>query len=45
VRRIHLKYHPVELQNDREADQIIESLLPETAERLIKRLVDEKGDI
>jgi len=40
VRRVHMKYHPAELQNEREADMIIETLLPETAERLIRRAVD-----
>jgi len=42
VRRVHMKYHPEALQNDREADMIIETLLPETAERLLKRAVDQK---
>jgi len=40
VRRVHMKWHPAELQTDREADLLIESLLPETAERLLKRFID-----
>ena len=40
VRRVHMKYHPSELQTEREADMIIETLLPETAEKLLKRAID-----
>ena len=43
VRRVHMKYHPTELQTEREADMIIETLLPETAERLLKAAVDKKA--
>jgi len=38
-----MKYHPAALQNDREADMIIETLLPETAERLLRREIDRKA--
>jgi hypothetical protein len=37
-----MKYHPIELQTDVEADKIIETLLPETVERVIRRAVDRK---
>jgi hypothetical protein len=42
VRKVHMRYHPTELQTEREADMIIETLLPETAEKLLKRSVDQK---
>ena len=42
VMRVHMKYHPQELQTEREADMIIESLLPATVERLLKREIDGK---
>ena len=42
VRRVHMKHYPVEHCTERECDRIIESLLPATAERLIKRVVDEQ---
>lgn len=42
VRRVHMKFYPSDHQTDVECDRIIESLLPETAERLLKRLIDGK---
>jgi hypothetical protein len=42
VRRVHLRHYPIEQCTERECDRIIESLLPSTAERLLKKLVDEK---
>lgn len=43
VKRVYMKRgYPVELFTDREADRIIESLGPATAEKLIKAQVDQK---
>ena len=43
VKRVYMQRgYPIELYTDREADRIIESLGPQTAERLIKALVDQK---
>lgn len=43
VKRVYMQRgYPVELYTDREADRIIESIGPQTAERLIKALVDQK---
>lgn len=36
VKRIHLRYHPREFITDYEADRVIEVLLPETVEALIR---------
>jgi len=41
VRKVHLHYLPESLYSDRQADMLIEALGPETAEKLIKRAVDE----
>jgi len=35
-----MQHYPVDHCTDRECDRIIETLLPATAERLLKRLVD-----
>jgi hypothetical protein len=40
VRRVHMQHYPIDHCTDRECDRIIETLLPATAERLLKRLVD-----
>ena len=37
-----MRHYPVDLCTDYECDRIIESLLPATAERLIKKAVDEQ---
>lgn len=42
VKKQYMRFYPVEFFTDREADKIIESLGPVTAEKLIKRLVDQK---
>ena len=44
VRRVHMAHYPVDLCTDYECDRIIESLLPSTAERLIKKAVDSQED-
>jgi hypothetical protein len=41
VRKIHLHYLPESLFSDKQADMLIEALGPHTAEKLIKRAVDE----
>ena len=40
VRRVHMAHYPLEHCSDRECDRIIETLVPSTAERLLKRLID-----
>lgn len=40
VRRVHLQHYPLDFCTVRECDRIIESIAPQTAERLLKRLVD-----
>jgi hypothetical protein len=40
VKRVYMKFYPVEFFTDREADKMIESLAPSTVERLIKAHVD-----
>ena len=42
VRRLHMQYYPEEHCTDRECDRLIESFVPATVERLIKKLVDGK---
>jgi hypothetical protein len=42
VRRVHLRHYPQEHCTERECDRIIETLVPATAERLLKRLIDGK---
>lgn len=42
VRRVHMRHYPLEHCTNRTCDMIIESLLPETAERLLQKLVDGK---
>ena len=42
VRKVHMAYHPRDLCTDREADRIIESLGPETGERMLKKLIDRR---
>ena len=40
VRRVHLKHYPSEHCTDRECDRIIETIGEQTAQRLLKQLVD-----
>jgi hypothetical protein len=40
VKRVRMQYYPSELCTDAEADKIIESIGQQTAERMIKALVD-----
>jgi hypothetical protein len=40
VRRVRMRYYPSELCTDAEADRIIESIGRQTAERMIRALVD-----
>jgi hypothetical protein len=42
VRRLHLRYYPEEYVTDHECDRLIETFVPATVERLIKKLVDGK---
>jgi len=42
VRRVHMRHYPLDFCTVREADRIIESIAPQTAERLLKKLVDGK---
>ena len=42
VRRVHMRYYPLDHCTVRECDRIIETLGDATAERLLKRLVDGK---
>jgi hypothetical protein len=42
VRRLHLRYYPEEYCTDMECDRLIETFVPATVERLIKKLVDGK---
>lgn len=42
VRKVHFRYYPEHLCTNVEADRIIESQGPETAERILKRIVDGK---
>lgn len=42
VRRCHLRYYPSEHCTDRECDRLIESFVPQTVERLLKKLLDGK---
>jgi hypothetical protein len=40
VAKIHFQYYPEQLQTDREADRIIESLGPQVAESMVRKAVD-----
>ena len=40
VKNNHMKHYPKEQCTDREADKIIETITPETREKLIKLAVD-----
>ena len=40
VRKVHMRYHPMDLVTDHEADRIIESFGPEVAASLIRTGVD-----
>jgi hypothetical protein len=42
VRRVHMKYYPGDFCTDREADRLIETLGEQTAQRMLKSLVDGK---
>ena len=42
VRRVHMRHYPADFCTDREADMIICSLAPETAEKMIKIAVEDK---
>lgn len=42
VRKVHMQYHPESLQTDSEADKIIASFGPETAEKMLKAAIDRK---
>ena len=42
VRRTFFKYYPTELCTDAEADRIIESQVPVTAQNMIKKMIDRK---
>jgi hypothetical protein len=42
VRRLHMQYYPAEFCTDRECDRLIETFVPMTVERLLKKLVDGK---
>jgi len=38
VKRVHLRHNPKEFINDYEADKFIETLGPEVAEKMIRRM-------
>ena len=40
VRRVHLGFLPASLVTDRECDRVIESIAPETLERIIRQARD-----
>jgi hypothetical protein len=40
VRRVHMRHYPTSHLNWQEADRIIETIGEETAQKLLKRLVD-----
>jgi hypothetical protein len=42
VRRVHMRHYPASHLNWREADRIIETVGEETAQRMLKQLVDGK---
>lgn len=42
TKRQFMKFYPVEFFTDREADRIIETLAPATAQKMIKHIVDKK---
>jgi hypothetical protein len=42
VRRVHMKHYPLDHCDARTCDRIIETLMPQTAERLLQKLVDGK---
>lgn len=42
VKRVHLKHYPSEHITDREADRVIDAMAPETAERIIRAVIDGK---
>jgi hypothetical protein len=42
VRRVHMRHYPTSHLNWQEADRIIETIGEETAQRMLKKLVDGK---
>ena len=42
VKKVHMKYNPIGYQDDKEADKIIESLGPETQQKMLKMIIDNK---
>lgn len=40
VKQVHFKYYPKDFCTDREADKLIDSLAPQTVEKLLKVGVD-----
>jgi len=40
VRRVHMRHYPLDHCDTGTCDRIIESIVPQTAERLLKQLVD-----
>ena len=41
VKKIHMRYFPIESATDKEADKIIESLGPKIREKLLKEHIDQ----
>jgi len=42
VKRVHLRHNPIEFITDYEADRVIESIGGQTAERMLRRMIDAK---
>ena len=40
VKKVHMKYFPIEAVTDKEADKVIESLGPQIREKLLKEHID-----
>jgi uncharacterized protein (UPF0276 family) len=45
VKKIHFKFYPKHLITNHEADKLIDSWLPTTAEKWLKKVIDAKIDI
>lgn len=45
IKKIHFKYYPKDFITNHEADKLIDSWLPRTAEKWLKKIIDAKLDI